>query len=231
MLYLHPRPLICHNQSSLIVKKLLYLLRQWSVLHMHPRPTHPLIMGTQSVTPHNATASISALSTNDAISAPQVIAQGTEYMAILHLPTTPSTLLTWEHRMKECRSTAYEGLKVAIQGIYDCSGPFPPLQATAGVLLTISKFVDVRGYLYSKCKYTKTFHMTYQKVSANMTDLEQLSLKLHSILSIISKYRDNGGLWALDYRVEKFCLCVESSFYPCQFDIPESSFLGPSTFK
>ena len=75
-----------------------------------------------------------------------------------------------------------------------------------------------------------TFHITYQRVSANNTDLEQLRVKLHSILSIISKYRDNGGLRALDYRVEKFCLYVESSFYQCLLDGPESS-SGPSTFK
>ena len=60
-----------------------------------------------------------------------------------------------------------------------------------------------------------TFHITYQRVSANSTDLEQLRVKLQSILSIISQYRDNGGLRALDYRVKKFCLYVESSFCPC----------------
>ena len=108
----------------------------------------------QGVNPHNATASISASPTNDTASVPQVIPQGTEYTAILDLPTTPSTPLTWEHRMKECGSTAYEGLKMAIQGIYDFSGSFPPLQTTAGALLTISKLVDVRGSLFSTCKYT-----------------------------------------------------------------------------
>ena len=50
--------------------------------------------------------------------------------------------------------------------------------------------------------------IAYQRVSANRTDLEQLGVKLQSILSIISKYRENGGLRALDYRVEKFCLYV-----------------------
>jgi hypothetical protein len=54
--------------------------------------------------------------------------------------------------MKEGGSTAYEGLKTAIQGIYDCSGSFPPLQTAAGVLLTISKVVDVRGSMCSTCK-------------------------------------------------------------------------------
>ena len=106
----------------------------------------------QSVTPHNEKASISASPTIGATSAAQAIPQGTEYTAILDLPTTPSTPLTWEHRMKECGSTAYEGLKMAIQEIYNFSGSFPPLQTTAGVLLTISKLVDVRGSLYSSCK-------------------------------------------------------------------------------
>ena len=101
----------------------------------------------QSVIPHNEKGSISASPTIGATSAPQVIPQSTEYTAILDLPTTPSTPLTWQDRMKDCGSTAYEGLKMAIQEIYDFSGSFPPLQMAAGVLLTISKLVDVRGYL------------------------------------------------------------------------------------
>ena len=64
-----------------------------------------------------------------------------------------------------------------------------------------------------------TFH---QRVSSNRTDLEQLGVKLQSILSIISKYRENGGLRALDYRVEKFCLYECLFFCPCLFDAPES---------
>ena len=99
----------------------------------------------QSVNPHNATAS----STNSATS---VNPQGTEYTAILELSTPPSGPLTWEHRIKEWGSTAYEGLKTAIQGIYNCSGSFPPLQTTAGVLLTICKAVDVRGSLIATFK-------------------------------------------------------------------------------
>jgi hypothetical protein len=38
-------------------------------------------------------------------------------MAILELSTTPSGPLTWEDRLKDWGSTAYEGLKTAIQGI------------------------------------------------------------------------------------------------------------------
>ena len=128
---------------------------------------------SQSVTPHNAsvsrssatsapqvniqgtedtgivnlstTPSISASPKNNATSASQVNPQGTEYTAILELSITPSGPPTWENRMKEWGTTAYEGLKTAIQGIHDCSSIFPPLQMTAGVLLTISKVVDVRG--------------------------------------------------------------------------------------
>ena len=110
-----------------------------------PQDNQPSHQGAQSATPRNATSSISASATNSATSAPQVNSRGAEYAAILELSTAPSAPLTWEHRMKECGSTAYEGLKMAVQGIYDCSGSFPPLQTTAGVLLTISKVVDVRG--------------------------------------------------------------------------------------
>ena len=104
--------------------------------------------GTQPVTPDTATASISASLMKSTTSAPQVNPQGNEYTAILELSPTPSSPLTWEHRMKAYGSTAYEGLKTAIKGIYDCSGAFPPLQSAAGVLLTICNVVDVRG---SRC--------------------------------------------------------------------------------
>ncbi|KIM71218.1 hypothetical protein PILCRDRAFT_758976 [Piloderma croceum F 1598] len=116
----------------------------------------------QSVIPPNTSASISASPINSATSANP---QGTEYTAIIELSATPSGPLTWEQRMKEGGSTAYEGLKTAIQGIYDCSGSFPPLKTAAGVFLTISKVVDT--------------------VSENRTDLEQLGVKLRSILSIV----------------------------------------------
>ena len=129
-----------------------HLLRPFKRLFSKSRSSSR--QGAQSVIPDNERASISASSTNNTASAPQVIPQGTEYTAILDLSSTPSAPLTWEHRMKECGSTAYEGLKMAIQGIHDFSGSFPPLQTTAGVFLTISKVVDVRGSLCSTCKYT-----------------------------------------------------------------------------
>ena len=109
--------------------------------------------GTQPVAPDDATASISASLKKNTTPAHQVNPQGTEYTAILELSPTPSGPLTWEHRMKAFGSTAYEGLKTAIQGVYDCSGVFPPLQTAAGVLLTICNVVDVRGSMGSACNY------------------------------------------------------------------------------
>ena len=122
------------------------------------RSPSPSRQGAQSVTPDNAIASISVSPTNIRTSAPQVNSQGAEYTAILELSTTPSGPRTWEHRMKDWGSTAYEGLKMTIQGIYDFSGSFPPLQTTAGALLTISKAVDVRGSMLYVCVTALTFH-------------------------------------------------------------------------
>ena len=65
-----------------------------------------------------------------------------------------------------------------------------------------------------------TLQFSHQRVSANRTDLEQLEVKLQSILSIISKYRENGGLRALDYRVKNFCRYVASLFCSRPFDVP-----------
>jgi hypothetical protein len=86
------------------------------------------------------------------VTPPNISAQGTEYTAIVELSTTPSGPLTWEQRMKEGGSTAYEGLKTAIQGVYNCSDMFPPLKTAARVFLTISQVVDVRGSMCSTCK-------------------------------------------------------------------------------
>ena len=43
-------------------------------------------------------------------------------------------------------SVVYEGLKTALQGLYDFSDMFIPLKTAAGGLLTIFKIVDVRGF-------------------------------------------------------------------------------------
>jgi hypothetical protein len=129
------------------------LLRPFKGVFSKSRSRSPFHQVTQSVViPSNTSASISASPTNSATSATQVNPQGTEYTAIIELSTTPFGPLTWEQRMKEGGSTAYEGLKTAIQGIYDCSDIFLPLKTAAGAFLTISKVVDVRVSIYSTFK-------------------------------------------------------------------------------
>ena len=44
-------------------------------------------------------------------------------------------------------SVVYEGLKIALQGLYTCSDMFLPLKTAAGVLMAIIKVVDVSGWV------------------------------------------------------------------------------------
>jgi hypothetical protein len=133
--------------------KKLRLLRPFKDVFSKSRGRLPSPQVAQSVTPLNANASIPASQTNSATSATQVNPQSNEYTAIVELSITPSDgPLTWEQRLKEGGSTAYEGLKTAIQGIYGCSDMFPPLKTVAGMFLTISKVVDVRGSMCSTYK-------------------------------------------------------------------------------
>lgn len=128
-------------------------------------------------------------------------------------PTTPPGPLTLGQRMQEEGSVAYEGLKTAIRGICDCSDIFLPLKTVAEVLLTICMAVDVRGSICYNVLPVDELLMSfaYQRVSANKTELEQLTVKLWSIRSIVEKYQEHNGLRALDHRVEFFCQSVNSS--------------------
>jgi len=45
-------------------------------------------------------------------------------------------------------SVAYEGLKIALQGLYNCSDMFLPLKTVAGGLMAIVKIVDVSGSVF-----------------------------------------------------------------------------------
>ena len=60
------------------------------------------------------------------------------YTAIVGVPATTVDPTTG--------SVVYEGLKMVLQGLYDCSDMFLPLKTAAGSLLTIFKIVDVRGF-------------------------------------------------------------------------------------
>ena len=59
------------------------------------------------------------------------------YAAIGRIPTTAT-------QTQQIGSVAYEGLKTALQGLYDCSDMLLPLKAASGVMLTIIKVFDVR---------------------------------------------------------------------------------------
>ena len=85
-----------------------------AIVSISASPTNSAVFPqrVQSATPDNAITSMSASPTNSATFGPQVSPQGTEYTAILELSSDSGTL-TWEHRMKDWRSTAYEGLKMA----------------------------------------------------------------------------------------------------------------------
>ena len=118
-----------------------------AIVSISASPTNSAVFPqrVQSATPDNAIASMSASPTNSATFVLQINPQGAEYTAILELSSTPSCPLTWEHHWG---SNAYEGLKMAIHGIYDFSGSFPPLHVTAGALLTIRKVVDVNALTF-----------------------------------------------------------------------------------
>ncbi|KAF8972051.1 hypothetical protein BDZ97DRAFT_1913295 [Flammula alnicola] len=110
------------------------------------------------------------------------------YAAIGGLPTTVVIPEPGVQRAKAVGSVAYEGLKLVLQGLSDCSGMFPPLKTAAGGLLTIIKIADA--------------------VSANKEELEDLKAKLEAIISIIKKYQKYNGLRVLDHRIEDFCNAI-----------------------
>ncbi|KAF8972031.1 hypothetical protein BDZ97DRAFT_1913280 [Flammula alnicola] len=126
------------------------------------------------------------------------------YAAIGGLPTTVVIPETRVQRAKAVGSVAYEGLKLALQGLSDCSGMFPPLKTAAGGLLTIIKIADA--------------------VSVNRRELEDLKAKLEAIISIIKKYQKHNGLRALDHRIEDFCQAITVQMKAVE-KLDDSSFL------
>ena len=67
------------------------------------------------------------------------------YAAIGGIATTIPVPAT---RIEKMGSAAYEGLKIALQGLYDCSDMFLPLKTAAGILMAIIKIVDVSGSVF-----------------------------------------------------------------------------------
>jgi hypothetical protein len=114
-------------------------------------------------------------------------------------------------RMHEVGSAAYAGFTAIVQGLYDCSDMFLPLKTAAGIFLTISGVVEVRGIQF-EC--TLRIILSAQRVSANREELEELEAKLDSIRSTVQKYKAHGGISALHSRIERFCERVGSLFLP-----------------
>ena len=46
-------------------------------------------------------------------------------------------------------SVIYEGLKIVVKGLYDCSDIFLPLKTVAGGILTFVEIVEVSGSMYN----------------------------------------------------------------------------------
>ena len=58
-----------------------------------------------------------------------------------------------------------------------------------------------------------SFILAGQTVLGNKKELEDLKAKLEAILSIVGKYKEHGGLSAINHRIENFCRCVASSYF------------------
>ena len=46
-------------------------------------------------------------------------------------------------------SVVYEGLKIVVKGLYDCSDMFLPLKTAAGGILTFIELVEVSGSMHN----------------------------------------------------------------------------------
>jgi len=94
-----------------------------STIHEPPRTESPARSGPSngSNEQHNPYAAIGGLGTT------------------IHMPPTQA---------QQMRSAAYEGLKIVLQGLYDCSDMFLPLKTAAGVLMAMIKIVDVSRLVF-----------------------------------------------------------------------------------
>jgi hypothetical protein len=58
-----------------------------------------------------------------------------------------------------------------------------------------------------------SFILADQSVLENKKELEDFKAKLEAILSIVEKYKEHGGLGAINHRIENFCQCVASTCF------------------
>jgi len=54
------------------------------------------------------------------------------------------------HQAEGVGSVVYEGLKIVVKGLYDCSDMFLPLKTAAGGILTFIGLVEVSGSMYTQ---------------------------------------------------------------------------------
>ncbi|KAG5650910.1 hypothetical protein H0H81_010573 [Sphagnurus paluster] len=92
--------------------------------------------------------------------------------------STPAAPGTRVQQMKATGSVIYEGLKLVLQGLYDCSDSFLPLKAATGAFL---KVIDV-----------------VETVSENKKELEELKTKLEAITMIVTRYQKYNGLSVIE---------------------------------
>jgi hypothetical protein len=75
--------------------------------------------------------------------------QDNSYLAIggpLAVGADPETRV---QQAKAVGSVVYEGLKIVVKGLYDCSDMFLPLKTAAGGILTFIELVEVSGSMYN----------------------------------------------------------------------------------
>jgi len=124
-------------------------------------------------------------STAESVHSENSLRQDNAYTALGGLPTIVAVPETRVQRAKEVGSVAYEGVKLALQALYDTTSMCPPLKTAVAGLLTIIKLVD--GILENKKEF------------------DVLHAKLQAILSIVEKYKKHHGLGALNHRIDQFC--------------------------
>ncbi|KAG5637284.1 hypothetical protein H0H81_005079 [Sphagnurus paluster] len=116
--------------------------------------------------------------------------QDNHYLAVAGLSAPPVVVVpeTRSQQIKAVGSATYEGLKIVLHGLNDCSDSFLPLKAATGALLKVIDIVET--------------------VSGNKKDLEDLKAKLESITMIVKGYQKHNGLHAIEHRISNFCYAI-----------------------
>ncbi|KAJ7745903.1 hypothetical protein DFH07DRAFT_776523 [Mycena maculata] len=89
-----------------------------------------------------------------------------------HTPQPSANEYKGSERAVELGRMVYDGLNLIVKSLHDCSDMFGPLKTATGVFLAITEVVN--------------------RVSANKKELNELELRLKSILSIVETYKELG---------------------------------------